>query len=96
MEAITQVIKDQVIQDGDLAYLLVKSPLKGDALQVFKNGEASQEAKDCLTFTKFHATVTKHIFPKKAHKMQKKYTWNICKPLRLGSCKWISTNDNTK
>eukprot|EP00957_Ditylum_brightwellii_P188062 14317676-Ditylum_brightwellii.AAC.1 len=22
--------------------------------------------------------------------MQKKYIWNICKPLRLGSCEWIS------
>eukprot|EP00957_Ditylum_brightwellii_P098907 7534739-Ditylum_brightwellii.AAC.1 len=41
MEAITQVIKGQDTQDGDAAYLLVKSLLKGDALQVFKNKEAS-------------------------------------------------------
>eukprot|EP00957_Ditylum_brightwellii_P135757 10353408-Ditylum_brightwellii.AAC.1 len=39
MDAITQVIKGQVIQDGDAADLLVKSLLKGDALQVFKNKE---------------------------------------------------------
>eukprot|EP00957_Ditylum_brightwellii_P066827 5071331-Ditylum_brightwellii.AAC.1 len=31
-----------------------------------------------------------HIFPKKAYKTQKKYIWNICKPLRLGSREWIS------
>eukprot|EP00957_Ditylum_brightwellii_P110974 8463442-Ditylum_brightwellii.AAC.1 len=33
MEAITKVIKGQDIQDGDVAYLLIKSLLKGDALQ---------------------------------------------------------------
>eukprot|EP00957_Ditylum_brightwellii_P176691 13457533-Ditylum_brightwellii.AAC.1 len=33
MDVITQVIKGQDIQDGDAAYLLVKSLLKGDALQ---------------------------------------------------------------
>eukprot|EP00957_Ditylum_brightwellii_P197905 15076597-Ditylum_brightwellii.AAC.1 len=39
MDAITQVIKGQYIQDRDAAYLPVKSLLKGDALQVFKNKE---------------------------------------------------------
>eukprot|EP00957_Ditylum_brightwellii_P153006 11646911-Ditylum_brightwellii.AAC.1 len=39
MDTITQVIKGQDIQDGDAAYLLVKSLLRGDALQVFKNKE---------------------------------------------------------
>eukprot|EP00957_Ditylum_brightwellii_P130208 9932730-Ditylum_brightwellii.AAC.1 len=43
MEAITQVIKGQDIQDKDAVYLLVKSLLKGDALQVFKNEETSQK-----------------------------------------------------
>eukprot|EP00957_Ditylum_brightwellii_P177543 13523340-Ditylum_brightwellii.AAC.1 len=43
METITQVIKGQDIQDGDAAYLLVTSLLKGDALQVFKHKDASQE-----------------------------------------------------
>eukprot|EP00957_Ditylum_brightwellii_P192871 14685151-Ditylum_brightwellii.AAC.1 len=33
MDAITQVIKGQDTQDGDAAYLLVKSLLKGDASQ---------------------------------------------------------------
>eukprot|EP00957_Ditylum_brightwellii_P046590 3534573-Ditylum_brightwellii.AAC.1 len=33
MDAVTQVIKGQDIQDRDVAYLLVKSLLKGDALQ---------------------------------------------------------------
>eukprot|EP00957_Ditylum_brightwellii_P124189 9467151-Ditylum_brightwellii.AAC.1 len=46
MEAITQVIKGQDIQDGDTTYSLVKSLLKGDAPQVFKNKEESQEIKD--------------------------------------------------
>eukprot|EP00957_Ditylum_brightwellii_P091323 6953598-Ditylum_brightwellii.AAC.1 len=36
MEAITQVIKGQDIHDRDAAYLLVKSLLKEDTLQVFK------------------------------------------------------------
>eukprot|EP00957_Ditylum_brightwellii_P026218 1982550-Ditylum_brightwellii.AAC.1 len=90
MEAITQVIKGQDIQDGDAAYSLVKSLLKGDALQVFKNEGENQEVKDNPAFTKCLATVTEHVFPKKAYKTQKKYTQNICKPLRLGSCKWIS------
>eukprot|EP00957_Ditylum_brightwellii_P198088 15091623-Ditylum_brightwellii.AAC.1 len=90
MEAITQVIKAQDIQDGDAAYSLVKSLLKGDALQVFQNEEESQEVKDGVAFTKCLAAVTKHVFPKKAYKMQKKYTQNIHKPLRLGSCEWIS------
>eukprot|EP00957_Ditylum_brightwellii_P078140 5940875-Ditylum_brightwellii.AAC.1 len=48
MDAIMQVIKGQDIQGGDAAYLLVKSLLKGDALQVFNNEEASQETKDGL------------------------------------------------
>eukprot|EP00957_Ditylum_brightwellii_P197887 15075017-Ditylum_brightwellii.AAC.1 len=81
MEAITQVIKGQDIQDRDAVYSLVKSLLKGDALQVFKNKEASQEIKDGPAFTKCRAAVTEHVFPKKAYKMQKKYTWNIHKPL---------------
>eukprot|EP00957_Ditylum_brightwellii_P156163 11886366-Ditylum_brightwellii.AAC.1 len=55
MEAITQDI-----QDGDAVYFLVKSLLKEDALQVFKNEEASQEVKDSLAFTKCLAAVTEH------------------------------------
>eukprot|EP00957_Ditylum_brightwellii_P097861 7452506-Ditylum_brightwellii.AAC.1 len=65
MEAITQVIKGQDIQDGDVVYSLVKSLLKGDALQVFQNEEARQEIKDSLAFTKCLAAVTEHVFPKK-------------------------------
>eukprot|EP00957_Ditylum_brightwellii_P149539 11387852-Ditylum_brightwellii.AAC.1 len=71
MEAIAQVIKSQDIQDGDAANSLVKSPLKGDALQVFKKNEESQEIKDDPAFTKCLAAVTKHIFPQKAYKTQK-------------------------
>eukprot|EP00957_Ditylum_brightwellii_P146142 11126823-Ditylum_brightwellii.AAC.1 len=66
MEAITHVIKGQDIQVGDAAYSLVKSLLKGAALQVFQNKEESQEIKDSLVFTKWLAAVTKHVFPKKA------------------------------
>eukprot|EP00957_Ditylum_brightwellii_P072823 5534735-Ditylum_brightwellii.AAC.1 len=77
MDAITQVIKGQDIQDGDAAYLSVKSLLKGGALQVFKNEEASKETKDSLAFTKCLAAVTKHVFPKKAYKTKKKYIQNI-------------------
>eukprot|EP00957_Ditylum_brightwellii_P040095 3034569-Ditylum_brightwellii.AAC.1 len=65
MEAIAQVIKGQDIQDGDAAYLLVKSLLKGDVLQVFQKEEESQEVKDGLVFTKCLVAVTKHTFPKK-------------------------------
>eukprot|EP00957_Ditylum_brightwellii_P122555 9345926-Ditylum_brightwellii.AAC.1 len=61
MEAITQVIKGQDIQDRDVAYSLVKSLLQGDALQVFKNKEASQEIKDGPAFTKCLAAVTKQV-----------------------------------
>eukprot|EP00957_Ditylum_brightwellii_P046085 3496422-Ditylum_brightwellii.AAC.1 len=87
MDAITQVIKGQDIQDGDAVCLLVKILLKGDALQVFKNEESSQETKDNPAFTKCLAAVTEHLFPKKAYKKQKKYIWNICKLLVMGSCK---------
>eukprot|EP00957_Ditylum_brightwellii_P064149 4867456-Ditylum_brightwellii.AAC.1 len=65
MDAITQVIKGQDIQDRDAVHLLVKSLLKGDALQVFKNKEASQEVKDGPAFTECFAAVTEHVFPKK-------------------------------
>eukprot|EP00957_Ditylum_brightwellii_P158343 12052675-Ditylum_brightwellii.AAC.1 len=85
METITQVIKGQDIQDRDAAYSLVKILPKGDALQVFKNKEASQEVKDSPAFTKCLVAFTKHVFPKKAYKTQKKYIQNIHKPLRLGS-----------
>eukprot|EP00957_Ditylum_brightwellii_P178441 13591999-Ditylum_brightwellii.AAC.1 len=85
MDTITQVIKGQDIQDRDTAYLLVKSLLRGDALQVFKNEEASQDSKDSPSFTKCLAAVMEHVFPEKAYKTQKKYIWNIRKPLRLGS-----------
>eukprot|EP00957_Ditylum_brightwellii_P042292 3202861-Ditylum_brightwellii.AAC.1 len=71
MEAITQVIKGQDIEDGDAAYSLVKVLLKGGALQVFKNEDESQEIKDSVAFTKCLVAVTKHIFPKKTYKMQK-------------------------
>eukprot|EP00957_Ditylum_brightwellii_P014067 1060771-Ditylum_brightwellii.AAC.1 len=71
MEAIVQVIKGQDIQDGDAAYSLVTSLLKGGALQVFQNEEESQEIKDSAAFTKCLAAVIKHIFPKKAYNMQK-------------------------
>eukprot|EP00957_Ditylum_brightwellii_P051358 3895186-Ditylum_brightwellii.AAC.1 len=77
MDAITQVIKGQDIQDRDAAYLLVTSLQRGDALQVFKNEEASQEVKDGTAFTKCLAAVTEHVFPKNAYKTQKKYTRNI-------------------
>eukprot|EP00957_Ditylum_brightwellii_P105615 8052647-Ditylum_brightwellii.AAC.1 len=63
-----QVIKGNDIQDGDAAYLLVKSLLKGDTLQVFKNEEASQEIKDGPAFTKCLAAATKHVIPKTAYK----------------------------
>eukprot|EP00957_Ditylum_brightwellii_P170820 13001815-Ditylum_brightwellii.AAC.1 len=89
MDAITQVIKGQDIQDGDTAYSLVMSLLRGDTLKVFKNKEASQDVKDGPHFTKCLAAVTEHIFPKKAYKTQKKYIWNIHSPLRLGSREWI-------
>eukprot|EP00957_Ditylum_brightwellii_P150164 11435091-Ditylum_brightwellii.AAC.2 len=68
MEAIAQVIKGNDTQDRDAAYLLVKSLLKRDDLQVFQNEEASQEVKDSLAFTKCLAAVTEHVFPKKAYK----------------------------
>eukprot|EP00957_Ditylum_brightwellii_P082887 6301772-Ditylum_brightwellii.AAC.1 len=77
MEAIAQIIKGQDIQDGDAAYLLVKSLLKMDALQVFQNKEESQEVKDSPVFTKCLAVVTEHVFPKKAYKTQKKHIQNI-------------------
>eukprot|EP00957_Ditylum_brightwellii_P203507 15334908-Ditylum_brightwellii.AAC.1 len=77
MEAIAQIIKGQDIQDGDVVYSLVESLLKGDALQVFKNKEESQETKDGAPFTKCLAAVTKHVFPKKIYKTQKKYIQNI-------------------
>eukprot|EP00957_Ditylum_brightwellii_P049440 3751088-Ditylum_brightwellii.AAC.1 len=70
MEAIAQVIKGQNIQDGDAAYSLVKSLLKGDALQVFQNKEEGQEIKESLAFTKCLAAVTKLLLPKKAYKTQ--------------------------
>eukprot|EP00957_Ditylum_brightwellii_P041031 3107004-Ditylum_brightwellii.AAC.1 len=81
MEAIAKVIKGQDIQDGDAVYSLVKSLLKGDALQIFKNKEEHQGIKDSAAFTKCRAAVTKHVFPKKAYKMQKMYIQNIHKLL---------------
>eukprot|EP00957_Ditylum_brightwellii_P045812 3475943-Ditylum_brightwellii.AAC.1 len=85
-----RVIKDQDIQDRNAAYLLVKSLLKGNALQVSKNKEASQEIKDSVAFTTCLAAVTELVFPKKTYKTEKKYIQNICKPLVLGPCEWIS------
>eukprot|EP00957_Ditylum_brightwellii_P163091 12418868-Ditylum_brightwellii.AAC.1 len=84
MDAIEQAIKGQDIQGGDTAYSLVKSLLKGDTLQVFKNEEASQDVKDSPEFTKCLAAVTEHIFPKKVYKTQKKYIQNILFPVPDG------------
>eukprot|EP00957_Ditylum_brightwellii_P076655 5826942-Ditylum_brightwellii.AAC.1 len=89
MDAILQVIKGQDIQDLEAAYTMVKSLLRGDALQVFQNKEANQEIRDGPAFTKCLVAVTEHMFPKKVYKIHKKYIWNIRKPLRLGSFKWI-------
>eukprot|EP00957_Ditylum_brightwellii_P148257 11287961-Ditylum_brightwellii.AAC.1 len=60
MDTITQAIKGQDIQDRDAVYSLMKSLLKEDALQVFKNEEASQDVKDSLNFTKCLDAVTEH------------------------------------
>eukprot|EP00957_Ditylum_brightwellii_P159685 12154452-Ditylum_brightwellii.AAC.1 len=60
VDAITQVIKEQDIQDGDAAYLLVKSLLRGDTLQVFENEETSQDVKDGPSFSKCLHAVTEH------------------------------------
>eukprot|EP00957_Ditylum_brightwellii_P110055 8395063-Ditylum_brightwellii.AAC.1 len=68
MDAITQVIKGQEIQDRDATHLLVKSLLRGGALQVFKNKEVSQDVKDGLNFTKCLAAVTEHVFPRRCIK----------------------------
>eukprot|EP00957_Ditylum_brightwellii_P158623 12073495-Ditylum_brightwellii.AAC.2 len=87
---ISHVFKGQDITDLEATYTLVKSLLKGDALQVFQNEEAVQKERDVPSFTKCLQAVTKHVFPIKACKIQKKYICNICKPLRLGSCEWIS------
>jgi hypothetical protein len=48
IDAISQVIKGQGIQDSKAAYTMVKSLLRGNALQVFQNKEAHQEQKDGL------------------------------------------------
>eukprot|EP00957_Ditylum_brightwellii_P155181 11813220-Ditylum_brightwellii.AAC.1 len=71
MEAIMEVIKGQDIQDGDMVYSLVKSLLKGDSSQVFKNEEECQEIKDGPAFTKCLMVVTEHVFCKQAYKRQK-------------------------
>eukprot|EP00957_Ditylum_brightwellii_P136626 10419308-Ditylum_brightwellii.AAC.1 len=42
VDAIAQVIKGQGIHDGEASYSLVKSLMRGDALQVFENEEESQ------------------------------------------------------
>eukprot|EP00957_Ditylum_brightwellii_P110295 8412436-Ditylum_brightwellii.AAC.1 len=89
INAISQVIKGQDIQDPYATYTLVKSLPRGDALQVFQNKEANPKGRDGPSFTKCPGAVTEHVFPKKARKTQKKYIPNICKPLRLGSNKWI-------
>eukprot|EP00957_Ditylum_brightwellii_P209187 15360726-Ditylum_brightwellii.AAC.1 len=52
INVIAQVIKWQDIQDVKAAYSLVKSLMRGDALQVFQNKEEIQEVKDGLAFTK--------------------------------------------
>eukprot|EP00957_Ditylum_brightwellii_P036370 2753976-Ditylum_brightwellii.AAC.1 len=71
IDTIAQVIKGQDIQDGEVAYSLVKSLLRGDALQVFQNKEESQETKDSPAFTKCLAAVTEQVFPKKAYEIKK-------------------------
>eukprot|EP00957_Ditylum_brightwellii_P159485 12140290-Ditylum_brightwellii.AAC.1 len=50
---------------------MVKSLLKWDVLQVFKNKEESQEDKDDMEFTKCLAAVTKHIIPRKSTRRRK-------------------------
>eukprot|EP00957_Ditylum_brightwellii_P200896 15314127-Ditylum_brightwellii.AAC.1 len=89
INAISQVIKGQDIQDLEATYTLVKSLLRGDTLQVFQNKEANQEKRDSPAFMKCPRAITEHVFAKKACKIQKKYIQNIHKPLMLGSCKWI-------
>eukprot|EP00957_Ditylum_brightwellii_P209616 15362484-Ditylum_brightwellii.AAC.1 len=72
MDAIMQVIKGQDIQDRDTPYLLEKSLLNGDALQVFKNEEVSQGVKDGPNFTKCLAAVMEHVFPRRRIKPRRK------------------------
>eukprot|EP00957_Ditylum_brightwellii_P192377 14645285-Ditylum_brightwellii.AAC.1 len=68
---------------------IFQSLLRRDALQVFQNKETNQKERDSQAFTKYPGAITAHAFPKKAYTIQKKYIWNICKPLRLRAYKWI-------
>eukprot|EP00957_Ditylum_brightwellii_P084815 6449402-Ditylum_brightwellii.AAC.1 len=51
INAIAQAIKGQDSHNGEAAYFLVKSLLRGDVLQVFQNEEENQEIKDNPAFT---------------------------------------------
>eukprot|EP00957_Ditylum_brightwellii_P001623 126112-Ditylum_brightwellii.AAC.1 len=90
VEAIKQFIKGQDIMDYDAAYVLVKSLLPRDTLQISHNKEKNHMENSSPVFMVCIGVVTEHIFPTNAYKMQKKYIHNICKPLLVSAHELIS------
>eukprot|EP00957_Ditylum_brightwellii_P138177 10533479-Ditylum_brightwellii.AAC.1 len=90
MSIIKHVIKDQGSADPDDVYMLVKSILGRDTLEIFQNKEVNHKEKDGPAFTVCAAAVTEHVLPIKAYKIQKKYIQSIHKPLIICPREWIS------
>eukprot|EP00957_Ditylum_brightwellii_P121853 9292427-Ditylum_brightwellii.AAC.1 len=60
IDAISQVIKWQDIQDSKATYTLVRSLLKGVALQVFQKKVANKVERDGPSFMMYLGAITEH------------------------------------
>eukprot|EP00957_Ditylum_brightwellii_P110067 8395521-Ditylum_brightwellii.AAC.1 len=63
MDAIKHTIKGKCVMDLDTTYMLVKSLLHRNALQVIQSKEENHKDKDSPAFTICLTVVTKHVFP---------------------------------
>eukprot|EP00957_Ditylum_brightwellii_P079004 6008852-Ditylum_brightwellii.AAC.1 len=88
---VKQVLKGQKGMDRDALYILVQDLLRGNTLTAFNNKQATFDKQTPENLEHCLNTVTVHVFPSKAYKLQKRYIWNMMyKPRHISLHNWIA------
>ena len=85
------VIQGQHVQDGPGRYRLARNLLKGDALSAFNTAATTAGNETQANFDTVLNSVTEHIFPARALRVQKRYMRRFLrKPKDMTTRQWIS------
>eukprot|EP00957_Ditylum_brightwellii_P149498 11384932-Ditylum_brightwellii.AAC.1 len=75
----------------DASYTLVQDPLRGDALTLFNNKQATFVKQSLENLEHCLNAMTVQAFPNKAYKLQNRYIQHMMhKPRHISVCKWIA------